>query len=342
MHAAKRSEISFFLLYLVKIEQNTTCGERADECSTFAKKGKRMNKGDIMSITRTQFDILEALVTAPCSTQRALQERTGYSLGTVNRVLKEFSRDGYVDGRSVTAAGLSLLEPYRVKRAIFLAAGFGTRLVPITLNTPKPLIRVGGERLIDALIDAVLAVGIEEIVVVRGYLKEQFDQLLYKYPMIRFIDNPAYNEANNISSAMCVRELLSRAYVLEADLLLYNPSIIKKYHYTSNFLGIPKKRTDDWCFHVKDGIIREQRVGGEDCYQEVGISYWNEEDGKKLARHIKECYNMPGGKERYWDQVPFVVFPKDYSVQIRECAEGDIVEIDTFRELKALDKSYNV
>ena len=51
---------------------------------------------------------------------------------------------------------------------------------------------------------------------------------------------------------------------------------------------------------------------------------------------------MPGGKERYWDQVPFVVFPKDYSVQIRECAEGDIVEIDTFRELKALDKSYNV
>ena len=98
---------------------------------------------------------------------------------------------GYVDEAGITEKGLEVLEPYRVRRAVFLAAGFGSRLVPVTLNTPKPLVRVKGTRMIDTMLDAVYAAGIEEVVVVRGYLGEQFDQLLYKYPGIRFVENPA-------------------------------------------------------------------------------------------------------------------------------------------------------
>ena len=79
-----------------------------------------------------------------------------------------------------------------------------------------------------------------------------------------------------------------------------------------------------------------------DCYQEVGISYWDLEDGRKLSEHIRTAFEMPGGKERYWDQIPFSVFPKEYSVELRECTEDDIVEIDTFRELKMIDKAYDV
>lgn len=45
--------------------------------------------------------------------------------------------------------------------------------------------------------------------------------------MIRFLENPVYNEANNISSAMVARYMLSNAYVFEADLLISNPQIIK-------------------------------------------------------------------------------------------------------------------
>lgn len=107
--------------------------------------------------------------------------------------------------------------------------------------------------MIDTMLDAVYAAGIEEVVVVRGYLGEQFDQLLYKYPGIRFVENPLYNEANNISSAFCARKLLQSAYVLEADLVLYNQSLITKYQYASNYLGVPVERTDDWCFEVKQG-----------------------------------------------------------------------------------------
>ncbi len=296
-----------------------------------------------MKLTRKQFDVLSALAeNGERLSQRSLEEKSGHSLGTVNKVLKDLDEAGYTDNGAITAAGLTALEPYRVKRAVFIAAGFGSRLVPITLNTPKPLVRVNGTRIIDTLIDACLGAGIDEIYVVRGYLAEQFDQLLYKYPMIKFLENPSYNEANNISSAIVARYLFSSAYIFEADLLLREPKLIKKYMYASNFLGIRKDRTDDWCFTVKNREIVSQRIGGIDCYQEVGISFWSEEDGLRLAEHLKQAYEMPGGKELFWDKVPMEIFKKQYHVEIRECNDGDVTEIDTFSELKALDSSYDV
>ena len=298
-----------------------------------------------MKLTRKQFDVLETLALAKDRLrQRDIEKITHYSLGTVNRVVKELMESGLVEDGKITISGLNALEPYRAKRAIFIAAGFGSRLVPITFNTPKPLVRVHGIRIIDRLIDACLEAGINEIYIVRGYLSELFDQLLYKYPMVKFLENPVYNEANNISSSMVARYMLSNAYVFEADLLLSNPAIIKKYHYTTNFLGIKKKRSDDWVVKVKDGIIVEEMVGGEgdDIFQMVGISYWDEADGHKLSQDIQEVYQSPGGKERYWEQVPLVFKKEHYKVEIRECFDEDIVEIDTFNELKAVDPTYNV
>ena len=294
-----------------------------------------------MSLTKKQFDVLVALTDKKLS-QRELAEKTGYSLGSINKAVKELAAEGYLKEDSISQAGLAALEPYRVKRAIFIAAGFGSRLVPITLNTPKPLVRVNGKRIIDGLIDACLEANINEIYIVRGYLAEQFDQLLYKYPMIKFLENPLYNEANNISSAICAKHMLSNAYVFEADLLISNPKIITKYHYSSDFLAIKKERSDDWCFDVKNGIITNQKVGGLDCWQMVGISYWNEADGNKLSKDLQEVYDMPGGKEKYWEQVPLTVRKENYQVSIKPCLDEDIVEIDTFRELKAIDKSYDV
>lgn len=296
-----------------------------------------------MELTKKQFDILVAVATAKEKlSQRSLEEKTGYSLGTINKVVKELKEEGLLDGKNVTDAGIAALEPYRAKRAVFIAAGFGSRMVPVTLNTPKPLVRVNGRRIIDGLIDACLEAEITEIYIVRGYLGEQFDQLLYKYPMIKFLENPAYNEANNISSSMCARYLLSNAYVFEADLVISNPKIITKYHYTSDFLGIWKERTDDWCFEEENGFIKEEKVGGLNCWQMVGISYWNEQDGRKLAEDIPATFATPGGKERYWEQVPLVFCKDHYKVAVRECKQDDIIEIDTFKELCAIDKSYNV
>ena len=293
------------------------------------------------TMTRTEFQILELLVEdAAIREERTIGDRLGKSPRVIKRTLKDLREQGLIHGFSVTREGLQSLQPFRVKRAVFIAAGFGSRLAPVTLNTPKPLVRVHGVRMIDTLIDAVLAAGIKEIHIVRGYLAEQFDQLLYKYPMIRFVENPDYNESNNISSALRVANLFENAYVFEADLVLKNPGLIKKYQYTSNYLGCPVKRTDDWCLIARNGVIKKTQVGGTDCYRWIGVSYWSREDGKKLKKHIPAVYRQPGGKERLWDMVPLEYFKNEYRVEVRACAEDDIMEIDSMQELQDIDPAY--
>lgn len=294
------------------------------------------------SLTKKQFDILTCFAKDPDQsiTPQEIAQQTQMSLPSVQKMLHSFMELELVEQGKITSKGLNSLEPHRVKRAVFIAAGFGSRLVPITLNTPKPLIRVNGVRMIDTLLDAVISAGIEEIIIVRGYLSEQFDQLLYKYPNIKFVENPIYNESNNISSIMCVRYQLRQAYVMEADLVLYNPKLITKYQYCSNYLGVPTDVTNDWCFQTKKGYISKLGIGGRNCHHMYGISYWSDTDGARLAEHIKQVYEMPGGKERYWDQVPLEYFLKEYKIQVRNCSFDDIVEIDTYKDLKKIDNLY--
>ncbi len=292
-------------------------------------------------LSKKQFDLLCILEkNRKTFSQRALAKLAGHSIGSVNSTIAQLTDSGFISDGMITALGIEALEPYKVKRAVFIAAGFGSRMVPVTLSTPKPLVRVKGVRIIDTLLDAVINAGIEEIIIVRGYLGNQFDQLLEKYPMIKFIENPKYNEANNISSVYLARNLLSNAYIFEADLVLSNPNIVTKYQYSSNYLAIPVDVTDDWCFNLKNNRIFKMSIGGKDCFQMVGISYWSENDGKRLAKDVETVFNSPGGKERYWDQVALEQFIDDYNVTVRHCSSSDIVEIDTYKELQALDSAY--
>ena len=302
-----------------------------------------------MSFTLNQFEVLTLIERKQDEklTQRDIAKKCNLSLGNANKVLAELQELEVIkvqeDSKyTVTLKGYELLEPYRVKKAIFMAAGFGSRMVPVTLNTPKPLIKVHGKKIIETLLDAVLDVGITDITIVRGYLGEQFDLLLKKYPMIKFVENPIYNEANNISSAYVIRDMLSNAYVLESDLLLYDKDIIRKYEYTTNYLGMYVDRTDDWCFETRKGYITKVKVGGEKVHHMFGISYWTREDAEKMERDIEKVFKSPGGKERYWDEVALKECVKNYKVWVRRVEKGDVVEIDTYNELKQIDSIYNV
>ena len=291
---------------------------------------------------KLEFDILSRLA-----------ERLGECEGTTemervsadSQTVDHLKCRGWIDQKGITEAGLSALEPYKAQRAVFMAAGFGSRMVPITLNTPKPLVRVHGKRIIETLIDAVLAAGIEEIYIVRGYLGEQFELLLRKYPMIRLIENPDYDGTGTISSFYYAREFLDRAYVLESDLVVTNPRVIRKYHYTSDFLGTKVNETDDWYFKVApDGYIREIGVGGsgDDCYKLIGMSYWDHADGKDLSRDIRVAYESPEGRKLPMSFVPFRLYKDRYRVAIAPCEAEDVVEIDSFKELQVYDESYRI
>lgn len=297
-----------------------------------------------MDITYNEFEILTCIEKENRElSQREISKATNLSLGTVNKTITNLLERKLINEYNlITKEGLNSLKPYRVKRAIFLAAGFGSRMVPITLNTPKPMVLVNGKRIIETLLDAVVRAEIEEIIIVTGYLSEQFEVLLKKYPNIKFVYNDKYNEMNNISSAYMVKDKFQNSYVLESDLVLYNPNIIRKYEYYSNFLGKKVEVTDDWCIESKNGIITKEKLGGYNCHQMYGISYYDEEDGKKIEKDIDKVFNMPGGKEKYWEQVILDVCKNNYKIHVRECHEGDIIEIDTFNELKQIDKTYDV
>jgi len=255
---------------------------------------------------------------------------------------KRYIKNTLNDTLKITDDGYRALEPFRVERAIFLAAGCGSRLMPITNNIPKPLIRVKGIRLIDTMLDAVVAAGINEIIIVRGHLGGEFDQLLEKYPHIRFVENPHYKNTNNISSAMVIRDLIKNAYVFEADLFLNNHSLIQKYEYCSNILGAWMEKDNDWCFNVNNGIINRVGFGGVNCYHWYGVSYYSKEDGYKLERHLPLAYNMEGGKKIFLEQVVIETFKEEYKICIRPCSCADIFEIDTISDLFKLDPNYEL
>lgn len=302
-----------------------------------------------MKLSLLQFEILVRIERhqEKKHSQRDLSKELEVSLGVINKTLNELIESELIKSTEnskyeITLKGYEWLEPYRVKKAIFMAAGFGSRMVPVTLNTPKPLILVHGKRIIETLLDAVIEAGITDITIVRGYLGEQFDVLLKKYPMIKFIENPIYNEANNISSAYVIKDLLANAYVLESDLVLYNNDIIRKYEYSSNYTGMKVDMTDDWCFETKKGIITKVKVGGKDVHHMFGISYWSKEDSQKMSVDINEVFHSPGGKEKYWDEVSLKECIDHYQIMVRPVEKGDVIEIDTYNELKQIDPIYNV
>lgn len=283
-----------------------------------------------MKLTRTQFNVLSA-----CAVSGTHEEPLS--------VAENLVEEGLLDRNfQLTQAGTEALEPYRAKRVIFLAAGLGSRLRPATINVPKPMVRVHGKSIICSAIDAAIANGIEEIYIVRGYLGECFDQLLLRYPQVKLIDNPDYESSNNVSSAMKVRHLMQNAYVMEADLLINNPALFPKYHYSSNCLGVPVDQTDDWCVVSEDGHAKQLVKGGEHCHHLFSIYFWTEEDGAKLPSHLEEMYAAPGGRDLFWDMAPMNYYNEHYEIEIRECTFADVSEIDTYQELQQLDPEYQI
>ena len=175
-------------------------------------------------LTKIQFDLLYlAVQKAGRPSEKDLGACTSYSQNQLAEAFEGLYSRNLLSHEGITEEGLAALEPYRVKRIVFIAAGFGKRMVPVTLSRPKGLVSVNGVRMIDTLIDAAIAAEIPDIVIVRGYKGEAFDELLDKYPMIRFFDNPHYNEGDNIISAEYVADLLENCYILDSDFILKNP-----------------------------------------------------------------------------------------------------------------------
>ena len=298
-------------------------------------------------INRYEFEVLTYIekVRVVKHSIRDISDELCLSGATVTKCIDDLINKRYIifkeNNLLISETGLEILEPYRVKRAIILAAGFGSRMMPATKDRPKPMVTVNGVRIIDTLLDALVTVGIKDITVVGGYQFEKLKDLLVKYPYLTLIENREYSTTNNISSAVLSLDYLhDGCYFCEADLYISNPQIITKYQYASNILGSYSMETDDWSFKMKDGFLADYQKGNTYCYNYYGISYWSAEDCEKLRKDFKEVFNSSDGKDYFWEFIPFVLKKDNYKVEIRPCRKQDIMEIDNYYELAQLDSCY--
>ena len=231
---------------------------------------------------------------------------------------------------------------HKVKHAIIMAAGIGNRMQPVTLKTPKPLVRVNGTRMIDTVIGGLHANGITEIYVVTGYFKEQFACLEKENKGIKLIENPYFDVSNNISSLYAARDYIEDAIILDGDLIIQNADILSPDFDRSGYNAVwTKEYTPEWLLTVKDGIVTGcSRNGGSGGWQLFSISRWSAQDGRRLKRHLELEFEEKKNRQIYWDDVALFCHPEEYKLGIRQMEHGDVLEIDSMEELIRADKSY--
>lgn len=226
----------------------------------------------------------------------------------------------------------------RIERAIIMAAGFGSRLLPYTQKQAKPLLEVKGKRMIDSILAALRANGIEEIYVVVGYLKEQFADI----QGVTLIENPYYANCNNISSLYVAREKAHNCIILDGDQLIFDPHILTpEYTRSAYHASWTEEETKEWLLtcNEKLEIISCSRTGGKHGYQLFSISRWSEEDGKKLAHYVEKVFIEEKKTQLYWDDVALFCYPEAFHLGVIPMSKKAVLEIDSAQEYEEIQRS---
>ncbi|WP_105125462.1 sugar phosphate nucleotidyltransferase [Streptococcus suis] len=222
-------------------------------------------------------------------------------------------------------------------RAIILAAGMGTRLRPLTLTTPKSLIKVGEQTLIERQILFLNEIGISEIIIVTGYLSEKFDFLESKYG-VKLIHNDKYDIYNNFYTMYLVREFLSDAYVIDADNYLHTNFLDAKVAVSTYFSAYKRGFEDEWLLKCDDnGQVNEIVIDSGEGSILSGVSYWDAKSGQVLNKLIEEMLESNDFCNLYWDNLVKDNLDK-LTVYKRDIPSNVIFEIDNLDDLDRLQE----
>ena len=278
-------------------------------------------------------DILNNLIKEPFINQRILAAQTGHSLGIVNRSIKELISEGYLDEEiRPTEKALREAKEKAPKNAIILAAGFGMRMVPINTETPKGLLEIKGERLIECTIRQLHEVGITEIYIVVGFMKEQYEYLIDEYG-VDLIVAPDYATKNNLHSLKTAADHLSNSYIIPCDIWCeknpYSRNELYSWYMVSDLVD------DDSTVRVnrkQELVVQKEQAGGNAM---IGICYLLEAEAEIVRERLEELGRDSRYDGAFWEET---LYQKDRMiVTARVVHAADAVEINTYEQLREID-----
>lgn len=228
---------------------------------------------------------------------------------------------------------------YNVDNAIIMAAGVSSRFAPLSYEKPKALITVNGEVLIERQIRQLREVGINEIVVVVGYKKEQFYYLKEKFGVI-IVENPEYNTRNNNASIYVAQKYIHNSYICSADNYFTQNPFTKMINDSFYSVVYSNGKTDEWCVDVDNNeYITGIKIGGENSWYMLGHVFWSEKFSEKFLEILNDEYNLPETKNLLWESI-YINHIDELKMKVKKYDDNYIFEFDTLDELRKFDKSY--
>lgn len=305
--------------------------------------------------------ICRSILENPAVTQRELAQSLDISLGSANNLVKEcmaqelIAQDLEAGLYKLLPKGQTLLKENKVDGALIIAAGFGSRFVPLTFEMPKGLLEVFGERMIERQIRQLHEVGVRDITIVVGYLKEKFEYLIDKYD-VKLLYNPEYSCKNTLATIYHAREVLRgrNMYVLSSDNWMRH----NMYHayeggawYSSSFM---KGETSEWCLDFnKKGKILNVSVGGKDQWVMYGPVFFSKDFSDDFLPVLEAYYELPGTEQFYWENVLMEILsgnalkrlghaalPCNAAIYINRRPEDEVYEFENLEELRQFDIKY--
>lgn len=293
------------------------------------------------------FQIIKLMKEKPSISQRDIAKELKISLAYVNKILFDMEQNGFLTGdgmplfgkKHLTDFALQEFENCRVDNAIIMAAGFGSRFVPLTYAIPKGLLEVFGERMIERQIEQLHAAGVTDITVVVGYLKDSFEYLIDKYG-VSLVYNPDFKEKNNLSTLYHVKDKLKNTYILSSDNWLRD-NMYHSHEYDSWYSAVKVEgKTKEWI--LQTGLhdkIQDVRVGGRGGWVMYGPVYFSREFSQKIAPLIDAAYHRDDTDDWYWEDV-YMRAVKDFTMYANKQPSNQVYEFESLDEIRTFDPSY--
>lgn len=288
-------------------------------------------------MNRQECDILCTLAEMGFSSQRQLSQQCGHSLGIVNRSLKNLKLEGYLNEDSQpTAAGLELIRTHSPKNAVILAAGFCMRMVPINTDMSKAFLEVNGEPLIERLIRQLQEAGIRDITVVVGYLKESFEYLIDAYG-VKLVVNTKFAAKNNLHSMKLVQNRIGNTYILPCDIWCRETPFRRNELYSWYMVSDTLTEESDLRVNRNQELVATH--GTEVGNAMIGICYLTQEDAALVVERIGLYSADRNYDKAFWEVALYQ--KKHFCVPAKIVSATDVVEINTYEQLRELDKNSN-